>query len=1046
MADLWHIDLFGQLRAQRGRQTVTRFRTQKTAALLAYLAYHLPQAQPREILIDRLWPNVTLTAGRQSLSTALTSLRQQLEPPGTPAGSILVADRQVVGLSPKEVTTDVLAFNRLRQVAANARARGMGSDATGAIVEAVALYKGALLAGFYEDWSVDEANRLSDAYRHMLGELVEDMAGAGQYGAAIDYAHRAVAANPVDEAAHRRLMQLYIATGQPAVAQQHFAKLVELLEDELGMGPEEVTIEIGRTAAQYVGRPTTLINLQLPATSTDPPLPAPVTDPSTPAIPAPASGPRRHNLPAALTRFIGREVVVAEVNRLLDRTRLLTVTGTGGAGKTRLAIHVASMRAEADRYADGAWLVELANISDPQLVHQAVLSALGVHEEPGQPIPERLGEHLADRMLLLVLDNCEHLSDACASLAEQLLRKCPRLTILATSRAGLRVPGETTFRVPSLTLPDSPARGSARRPGGAAALFESEAATLFVDRAQAVDPYFRLTDQNAAAVSEICRRLDGIPLALELAAARVRALSVDQMAARLGNALQLLGGRSAGGLRRWQTLRALLDWSYELLSSEEQRLFDRLAVFSGGWTLEAAEAVCAGEGLASDEVLDLLTELVEKSLVSGVEDVNQEMRYNFLETVRQYALDRLAVRGELITIRDRHLATYRELVDVSGPGLRGGQQLVNLLRLDRDIDNIRAALGWCKESTKGPATALAITTAMATYWHIRGFVAEGRAQLAQALALDVTKTPTEMRARALNNAGGLALRAHQWSAARILLEECLTLHQGLNNRTGEANVLMTLGNLALDEDDLALAEARYSESLAIYRALDHAHGVAAARGNLGNLAFRRNDFVTARVCHAESLEKFRVLGNQRDIAFALGNLGEIELAEADYSAARAYFDASLAIFTTLDDHWGMAWCYNDLGLVAAATGDLAAAGQAVGSGLMLRLELEDQLDVASSLLAIANLRLVSGHPQQATRLLASADALLGRTHSHPQHAEDRRRERDAAIARAALGDAVFAAAWAAGRALDQDGAVAEALAGFGREGRMSAGQAERLGV
>jgi non-specific serine/threonine protein kinase len=365
------------------------------------------------------------------------------------------------------------------------------------------------------------------------------------------------------------------------------------------------------------------------------------------ARPARAS-PARHNLPLQLTSFVGREQALAEVGQLLATTRLLTLTGAPGVGKTRLALQVADEMWDA--YADGVWLVELAALADPALVPQAVAAVLGVQEPPGRPLLGTLAEALRAQQVLLVLDNCEHLLAACATLADQLLRAGPHLEILATSREALAVAGETTWRVPSLAVPaDAPASGD-----GGATLVECEAVRLFVARACAAVPSFTLTERNAGAVGHVCRRLDGIPLALELAAARVRALPVEQLAVRLDDRFRLLAGGSRAALPRQQTLRAAVDWSYALLPEAEQVLLRRLAVFAGGWTLEAAEAVCAGDGLAPENVLELLVELVNKSLVLA-EEAGGERRFRLLETLRQYAWEKLQAAGEEAAVRGRHL-------------------------------------------------------------------------------------------------------------------------------------------------------------------------------------------------------------------------------------------------------------------------------------------------------------------------------------------------------------------------------------------------------
>jgi predicted ATPase/transcriptional regulator with XRE-family HTH domain len=460
-------------------------------------------------------------------------------------------------------------------------------------------------------------------------------------------------------------------------------------------------------------------------------------------VPAPP-GPRS-DLPVQPTSFIGREREQAEVVALLGRVRLLTLTGSGGVGKTRLALVVAGDLV--DQYPAGVWLVELAALAEPGLVPGTAAQILGVREEVGRPLTASIADHLKEKRLLLVLDNCEHLVAACAALASALLRTCPHLHILATSREALEVAGEHRYRVPSLPVPDLTHLPPPER------LVESAAVALFLARAQERRADFALTAQNAQAVAQVCVRLDGIPLAMELAAARVDSLSVEGIAARLDNRFRLLTGGARDALPRQRTLRATLDWSYDLLSEPEQALLDRLAVFAGGWTLAAAEAVCVGEGVEGWEVLDLLGSLVNKSLVQ-TEEAGGEVRYELLETVRQYGQERLAVAGGAAAVRDRHLAWCLALAEKAAPHLTGPEQGGWLTRLETEHDNLRAALVSARE-TGADELGLRLAAALSHFWYIRSYCSEGRGWLEAALARGGSAWPTA-RARALNGAGNLA--------------------------------------------------------------------------------------------------------------------------------------------------------------------------------------------------------------------------------------------------------------------------------------------------
>ena len=500
-----------------------------------------------------------------------------------------------------------------------------------------------------------------------------------------------------------------------------------------------------------------------------------------------------HNLPVQLTSFVGRERELAAVQQLLLVERLVTLTGAGGIGKTRLALQAAADLV--DQFPDGVWLVDLAPLADPMLVPQAIATAVGVREQPEHPLLQTLEDFLRSRHLLLVLDNCEHLVAACAALADRLLRACPRLRILATSREPLGIAGETAWRVPPLTSPDPEHLPSL------ASLAQYEAVRLLLDRADLAAPSLALTQRNAAAVAQVCQQLDGLPLALELAAARVKVLSFEQLAARLGDRFRLLTGGSRSALPRQQTLRALVDWSYDLLTAPEQVLFRRLAVFAGGCTLEATEAVCAGDGIEPGEVLEHLARLVDKSLVVAEPSAAGEVRYRLPETIRQYSSDKLAQAGEGATLRGRHRDWCLALAERTGQEVLDPQRLMSL---EREYDNLRSALRWSVDSGEAEA-GLRLATSLCDFWQVRGYSSEGCAWLAELLALPAAATATTARARALEWAGRLAyLQGDDLDRQRIVMS------------------LLALGHAALRRRDALRARLLFNESLGLARdAADH---------------------------------------------------------------------------------------------------------------------------------------------------------------------------------------------------------------------------------
>jgi len=687
----------------------------------------------------------------------------------------------------------------------------------------------------------------------------------------------------------------------------------------------------------------------------------------------------KHNLPSPLTSFVGREQEIAQLVELVKANRLMTLTGAGGAGKTRLAIEVASRLTDA--FADGVWLVELAALSDPRLVPQAVAQALKVKEQPTRPLMETLSEDLASRKLLLLLDNVEHLLEACGRLVEEMVRRSPAVTVLVTGRERLGIAGELTYPVPSLTVPgesDDVVPDT---------LLAYEGVRLFVDRARLVRPHFSITAENAAALALICGRLDGIPLAMELAAPRLRSMSVEELSQRLDQRFALLTGGSRTALPRQRTLRSTIDWSYDLLREPEKLLLQRLTVFAGGWTLAAAEGVCPGEGIEQRDVLDLLTSLADKSLVVP-EQGDAQTRYRLLETVRQYARDRLEDTGASAAARARHRDYFLGLAEEAAPKLRGAEQITWLRRLEEEHDNLRAALEWSLLET-GSRGGLRLCGALQRFWWTRGHLSEGRQWCTRVLGNAGAEDRTGERAHALNAAGTLATYQGDYPAARALHEEGLAISRELGNRSGIAASLGNLGNVAVNQGDYPAARALHEESLAIRRKLGDRFGIAVRLNNLGNVALAQGDYAAAMALHEEGLAIRRELGDRSGIATSLSNLGIVVLNQGDYPAARALLEESLAIRRELGDRAGIPYSLDGLAAVDASRRSSLRAAQIWGATEQSRTELGAPLT-----------------PNERSR--------------HDQFV---------AAARIALGDdAAFDRAWKEGRGLTLDQAIELALA------------------
>ena len=731
---------------------------------------------------------------------------------------------------------------------------------------------------------------------------------------------------------------------------------------------------------------------------------------------------RPANLPFQRTGFVGREKELAAAKELLLRqdVRLVTVTGPGGIGKTRLAVQVAS--GLVDHFPGGTHFIPLGSLNDPGLIASVIVQTLGIREAGGQSPLELLKGNLQDslsRPMLLLLDNFEHLVQAAPTVAE-LLAAGPSLKILVTSRAALHVYGEHEFPVSPLALPDPRSQPSVET------LSQCPAVALFVQRARAVKPLFELNPENATTVAEICARLDGLPLAIELAAARVKVLSPSLMLTRLASRLQLLTGGARDLPRRQQTLRAAIDWGYDLLTPAEQKLFRRLSVFVGGCTLEGAEAVCNAQGDLDLDQVDGMASLLDKSLVREVEPTRGDSRFVMLETIREYALEKLEASGEQPLTKRAHAAYCLVLAEEGASEESRVQSAAWQENFALEYDNFRAGLDWLTE-TGDAEWGLRLGNALFRFWEIREYLAEGRDRLGKLLQLTGAAAPTKARARALFAAGVLACAQGDYASADNLLNESQDIALQLGDKQSVAVSLNALAVIARDRNDIARAHILFEATLRLWRELGDQKAVARALSNLANVLKLQGDYDGARALHVECLSIFQELGDRAGVAWSLNYQGDVACDLGDTIAARKLYEEGLGIFRQLGDRWGIAGTLADLGSLARENGNYSAAHSLYGESIKLFQDLDHKRGIARLLECSARLAAAQRGAERSLRLAGAAAALRQNIGAPLTPSEQAKLEASLQAARETLTDPIGNNAWLEGWALPVEKAIEEVL-------------------
>jgi predicted ATPase/DNA-binding SARP family transcriptional activator len=909
---------------------VVRLPTRKSEGLLAYLVLHR-NVQSREKIAALFWGDSSDELARRSLRTALSFLRKEL------GENFVVTDRETIQLNPNfPIWVDAQELEKQANEILSAHQHTVTGMDPG-------LYRGDLLQDFYDEWVLDEREQYRILFINALQQVAQSLKTNAEYQHAIVLAQKIISVDIANERAYQLLIFCYGMLGKRLEALKSYEECKQRLMEHLGVEPAEDTIALYEQVKKSKVSSTSL-NLA------------------------------RSNLPIPLTSFIGREQEIETLIGIFDTTRLLTLTGVGGCGKTRLSIQLAEQIS--DQYSDGVWWFELAAIQDEALLLSTIKKTLGLNDSQVDSAEESIIKFLHSKNILLILDNCEHLITACARFAEKILGQCPALKILATSREALSIYGEIAWLVPSLDLPPADQINE---------LLKWEAPRLFFERATNYRYELQLTEPNAEAVLRICRALEGIPLAIELAAARVKTLSLEQLAARLDDKLALLTTGSRAAQPRQQTLRAAIDWSYELLSAQEQIVLQRLSVFSGTWTLEAAEFVCTGTDVAASQILDLVTRLLDKSLIVS-ENHEAEMRYRMLEIIRQYTYEKLEQSRETEKVQGRHTHYYLELAQRARPLWFTPEHLRLIKQFDVEYPNLRGALAWSVETQPQSVDwerGLQLAVELGPLWNFLGEYHEGlfwlkkvmeqsNACLVEAdLGSELRRRLLSMKARALYEYGFLIWFQSQYTASQLIFAESAEIFKQLDEPGRRAYSDMFLAHSVWLEGKQAEARQLWTTALDQFRSTGDLWGAGMVHSFLGRTAREAGNYEQAELEYNQCMELFSAVGDGWGLGITLSHRGMIAFQQNNPEKARQLFEQRLSISREHGFRQSTAYSSCLLGIAAWKLNDPVQVQIHMRAAGAHFLHLGNYITLTDCLVGLACAELELGHPENSAYIVGA---------------------------------------------------------------------------